>query len=294
MGITAEMVKELRDKTGAGMMDCKKALVANDADMEKSVEWLREKGIAKAEKKVSRIAAEGLGEIVISGNKAVVYELNCETDFVAKNDIFKELLEKIGNALVASDATCTDCALELNVEGKTISELLLESTAKIGEKLTLRNVKVFTKNDNQVFGSYKHNGGKIVVLTIANGNDQSVAKDIAMHVAALDPQYLDQTKISADFIEHEKDILIKETQNDPKAQGKPLEIIEKMVAGRLNKNLKEMCLVNQLFVKNPEQTVEQFLQSKKMSLDSFYRLVVGQGIEKKEVDFVTEVMSQIK
>lgn len=293
MEITASMVKELRDKTGAGMMDCKKALAANEGDMTKAAEWLREKGIAKAEKKATRVAAEGLCEVKIEGNKAVIFELNCETDFVAKNDNFKSLLNTVGNALLASNATNTEEGLVVTVDGVEVQQLLLEMTAKIGEKITLRNVQVYTKEDNESFGYYKHNGGNIVCLAVVNGSEE-VAKDVAMHVCALNPQYLDQTQISAEYIAHEKSILVKEAENDPKAKGKPANIIEKMVEGRLNKQLKEICLVNQAFVKNPDQSVQQFLKEHNASVTRFVRVVVGDGIEKKEVDFAQEVMSQIK
>jgi elongation factor Ts len=290
MAISAKLVKELRDKTGAGMMDCKKALTETDGDLDKAVDWLREKGIAKAAKKASRIAAEGLCNVLVDGNEAIIYELNCETDFVAKNDNFDVLLNQVGNAILNSDATNLEEALTVNVDGKTLETVLVEATAKIGEKISLRRVTRFTKEDTASFGAYKHMGGKIAVLSVVEGSNEDVAKDVSMHVAAINPKYLDQTQISETEIEHEKQILTNEALNE----GKPANIVEKMVVGRLNKYLKDICLVNQPFVKNPDITVEQFVKQNKGNIVSFLRLEVGEGIEKRVDDFAAEVMSQVK
>ncbi|MCK7488091.1 MAG: translation elongation factor Ts [Bacillus subtilis] len=295
MDITASLVKELRDKTGAGMMDCKRALTETAGDIEKAVDWLREKGIAKAAKKSSRIAAEGLGDIVISGNKALLFELNCETDFVAKNDKFITLVQQVGQILSQSNVASTEEALAYVTNGKTVQEFLFEAISGIGENLTLRNVQVFTKTDAQSFGAYKHMGGKIISLAIVNGN-ADVAKDIAMHVAASNPRFMNQSEISPAEIAHEKEVLTKTALNENANADKPKPeaIVLKMIDGRLNKNLKEICLVNQPFIKNPDQSVEEYVKSKGASVAVFKRLAVGEGIEKKEENFAQEVMAAIK
>jgi elongation factor Ts len=290
MAISAQLVKELRDKTGAGMMDCKKALTATDGDLDKAIDWLREKGIAKAAKKQSRIAAEGLCNVLSNGNEAIIYELNCETDFVAKNDNFKALTDQVGNAILHSAATNLEEALQVEVDGKTLETVLVEATAKIGEKISLRRVSRVVKEDSASFGEYVHMGGKIVSLTVVNNVDEEVAKDIAMHVAAINPKYLDSDQISEEVIAHEKQVLTNEALNE----GKPANIVEKMVVGRLNKYLKEICLVNQPFVKDPDLSVEKFVKGKGGQILSFLRLEVGEGIEKKVDDFANEVMSQVK
>jgi elongation factor Ts len=296
MAVTAQQVKELREATGAGMLDCKKALEQTNGDMEAAVTYLREKGIAKAAKKADRIAAEGLCNFVVDGDVAVLYELNAETDFVAKNDKFLSLLDKVGQTILLSGATSTEEALAATVDGKTVEVLLSEATATIGEKITLRRVTRVTKQASQLFGAYRHMGGRIVSLALLNGGNDAVAKDIAMHVAAQKPLYLDQTQISADFIAKEKDILLHQAieENSKEAKPKPQNILEKMVEGRLNKQLKEICLLNQPFVKNPDETVEQYVKNSKSEVVSFIRLEIGEGIEKKETDFAKEVMEQVR
>ncbi len=294
MAITASMVKELREKTGAGMLDCKKALTENDGDINKSIDWLREKGISKAAKKADRIAAEGLCGVVVEGNKAVVYEVNSETDFVAKNEKFTDLVAKLGQVLVSSEFANIDEALNLNVDGKTVADLLTESTATIGEKISLRNALTTVKTDAQVFGAYSHMGGRIVSLTVLEGSDE-VAKDVAMHVAAINPKYLSENDIEESVLEAEKKALVAEIQNDPKMANKPAQVIEKnILPGRINKFKKEICLLDQPFVKDSDFTVGKYVSDKKSSVVSFKRLEVGEGIEKKEEDFASEVMSQIK
>ena len=296
MAVTAQLVKELREKTNAGMLDCKKALDANDGDIEKSITWLREKGIVKAAKKADRVAAEGLCNYVFEGNVAYVYEVNSETDFVAKNEKFVALVNLVGNALLASNVTTTEEALALVVDGKKIEEILLEATATIGEKITLRRVTRVEKTDAQTFGGYKHLGGKIVALSLIDGGNADVAKDICMHVAAINPRYLSQDEISAEVVEQEREIIRNEALNEnaKAAKPKPEAIIEKMVVGRLNKYLQEICLLNQAFVKNPDLTVAQYLNSVNAKAARYVRLGVGEGIEKKEVDFAAEVMAQVK
>ena len=294
MPVTPLMVKELREKTGAGMLDCKKALEASDCDMEAAITWLREKGIAKAEKKASRVAAEGLCSVEVAGNNAVVFEVNSETDFVAQNEKFTSLLAKVGNIIVNSEAKCTDCALNIDVEGKKLSEIILEASGTIGEKLSLRRVSRVVKTDSQVFGAYKHMGGKIVTLVLLNGTDGEAARDVAMHIAAINPKYVSKNDISAEEVSKEREILLAQALNEnaEAAKPKPEAIIAKMVEGRLNKNLQEICLLNQPFVKNPDQTVEAFVKSKGCEVVSFVRLAVGEGIEKEVVDFAAEVAAQ--
>jgi elongation factor Ts len=288
--ITAQLVKELRDKTGAGMLDCKRALEATEGDVAAAVDYLREKGIAKAAKKADRIAAEGLCNVVISRNEAIVCELNSETDFVSKNDQFLNLLDQVGEALINSQVTNTEEALALATNGKTIEVLLKEATATIGENITLRRVSRVVKNDAQGFGSYKHMGGRIVALVVLEQNDEDTAKDISMHVAAQKPQYLDRNQVDAETLEHERYVLTQQAL----AEGKPANIVEKMIEGRLNKFLKEITLVDQPFVKDPDQTVSQYVSSKQNKVVSFLRLEVGEGIEKKQEDFAAEVMSQVR
>ena len=294
MPVTPLMVKELREKTGAGMLDCKKALEASDCDMEAAITWLREKGIAKAEKKASRVAAEGLCSVEVAGNNAVVFEVNSETDFVAQNEKFTSLLAKVGNIIVNSEAKCTDSALNIDVEGKKLSEIILEASGTIGEKLSLRRVSRVVKTDSQVFGAYKHMGGKIVTLVLLNGNDGEAARDVAMHIAPINPKYVSKNDISAEEVSKEREILLAQALNEnaEAAKPKPEAIIAKMVEGRLNKNLQEICLLNQPFVKNPDQTVEAFVKSKGCEVVSFVRLAVGEGIEKEVVDFAAEVAAQ--
>ena len=292
--ITASMVKELREKTSAGMLDCKKALAETDGDMEKAVTWLRERGIAKAVKKEGAVAAEGLCSYAISGNKCVVFELNSQTDFVAQNEKFTSLLTKVGEIIVNSDAKCTDCALAINVDGKTLNEVILEASGTIGEKLSLRRVQRVVKNDNQVFGAYKHMCGRILSLVLVDGTDAECAKDVAMHIAALAPKYVSSEEISAEEVAKEREILLAQAlnENETAAKPKPQQIIEKMVEGRLVKNFKEICLLDQPFVKNPDQTVAAYVKSKGCNVVSFVRLVVGEGIEKEVVDFAAEVAAQ--
>ena len=212
--VTPLMVKELREKTGAGMLDCKKALEASNCDIEEAIKWLREKGIAKAEKKASRVAAEGLCSFAFNGDSAVVFEINSETDFVAQNEKFTSLIEKVGTIIANSSAMCTNCALEINVEGKTLNEIILEASGTIGEKLSLRRVQRVTKNENQVFGAYKHMGGRIVSLVLLDGSDAECAKDVAMHIAALSPRYLKKDEIPEDVIAKEREILTEQAKNE--------------------------------------------------------------------------------
>ncbi|HEY8396112.1 MAG TPA: translation elongation factor Ts [Bacilli bacterium] len=285
--ISAALVKELREKTGAGMMDCKKALTETNGNIEEAITWLREKGIMKAQKKADRIAAEGLCAAVISGNKAVVYEVNSETDFVARNEKFQALVGEIGNDILASGAKNTEEALQAPSKLGTVNDLIINATATIGEKITLRRVTLIEKTDSQVFGHYSHGGGRIVVVSVLEGGNEAVAKDVCMHVAAMNPLYLDRTSVDQEFLEKEKEILRQETLNE----GKPAQIVDRIVTGKLDKSLKNICLVDQEFVKNPEMTVGQYVKSNNSQIVKFIRLEVGEGIEKRVDNFAAEVMA---
>jgi len=287
--ITAALVKELREVTGAGMMDCKKALVETNGDMEAAVTWLREKGIMKAAKKESRIAAEGVCKFLFDGNKAVVYEVNSETDFVAKNEKFQALVEKIGKAILACNANNDEAALEASYEGETVKDMLVNATATIGEKISLRRVNLIEKTDSQVFGGYVHMGGKIAVVSVLEGGDEATAKDVCMHVAAMSPKYLCRDQVDADFLAKETEVLRQEILNE----GKPAAIVDKILVGKVQKLLKGICLVDQEFVKNPDVTVGQYAKSAGASILSYIRLEVGEGIEKRKDDFVAEVMAAV-
>ena len=287
--INAKLVKELREATGAGMMDCKKALVETNGDMDAAVTWLREKGIMKAAKKESRIAAEGICKYMLEGNKAVVFEVNSETDFVAKNEKFQALVEKIGLAILANEASSDEAALEAVYEGEAVKDMLVNATATIGEKISLRRVNLVTKSDSQVFGAYSHMGGKIAVLSILEGGNSEVAKDVCMHVAAMNPKYLNRDQVDATFLANETEVLRQETINE----GKPLAIVDKIVVGKVQKMLKGVCLVDQEFVKNPDLTVGQYAKNAGASIVKYIRLEVGEGIEKRKDDFVAEVMAAV-
>lgn len=287
--IDAKSVAELRAKTGAGMMDCKKALTETNGDMAAAVDYLREKGIAKAAKKESRIAAEGLANVYVDGNKAVILEVNSETDFVSKNEEFKELLDTIGNAILASDVTNVEDALNIQTSEGTINDLIVAKTAKIGEKLSLRRIEVVTKNDNENFGSYLHMGGKIAVLTLLEGANSDVARDVAMQAAAMKPEFVTSDEIPTERVEKEKAIFKEQAMNE----GKPAEIAEKMVMGRLNKFFKEICLVSQAFIKDGDIDVQTYVKNNDGKVLKMVRFEVGEGMEKRNDNFAEEVMNQI-
>lgn len=293
MNITASMVKELREKTGAGMMDCKKALQKCDGDMEKAIDWLREKGIAKAAKKSGRIAAEGLTRVAVEGNTGVVFEVNSETDFVAKNDQFIELLDTIQNVLLAAKPADEAAALALDVNGDTLETVIANATATIGERISFRRVAVIEKSDDETFGSYMHMGGKISALVVLKGGNAEVAKDIAMQVASMAPQYISRDHMPQDFIDHEKSIQLEILKNDESLNSKPENVLKGIVEGRLSKSLQDVSLIDQVFFKNPDQKVAQFLKEANAEVVTFVRYVVGEGIEKREENFAEEVMSQI-
>lgn len=291
MAITAQMVKELREKTGAGMMDCKKALTETNGDMDKAIDFLREKGIAKAAKKADRIAAEGLTSISTEGNDAVILEVNSETDFVAKNEGFQTLVKELAAHLLKNKPASVEEALTQTMEnGATVADHINAAIAKIGEKLTLRRFAILSKTDNDAFGAYLHMGGRISVLTVLEGStDADAAKDVAMHIAALNPKYVSRDQVSQEEVEHERQVLTQQALNE----GKPAKIVEKMVEGRLGKYFEEVCVLDQAFVKNPDQKVRQFVESKGAKLREFVRYEVGEGIEKREDNFAEEVMNQV-
>ena len=309
MAITASMVKELREMTGAGMMDCKKALNETNGDMDAAVEFLRKNGQAKAEKKAGRIAAEGLVRVAMDGdNTAAIVEVNSETDFVAKNDTFQEYVEAVAAQAVASDAADMDAfmAEAWNADSsKTVKDALVEKIAVIGENMHIRRFAQ-VKEENGFVASYTHMGGKIGVLVdvetdVVNDDLKEMAKNVAMQIAALRPQYTSRDEVSADYIAHEKEILMAQIQNDPKESQKPEKVIQGMIQGRINKELKEICLLDQVYVKaeDGKQSVAQYVaqvakaNNATVAVKGFVRFETGEGIEKKEENFAEEVAKQM-
>ena len=293
--ITASQVKELREKTGAGMMDCKKALTECDGDMAKAVDWLREKGISKAAKKEGRIAAEGLTRVATKGNTGILFEVNSETDFVAKNEQFLHLLDVIQNAILDTKAADVDAVLTTSTPEGTIADLITNATATIGEKITFRRVSVVEKADDEFFGSYMHMGGKISALAVLKGEtNETVAKNIAMQVASMAPTYVSQSDIPGDVVEHERELQLQMMKADPKKAGKPEKVLQGILKGKVDKHFKDQCLLDQEFFLDPKMKVANFLKDNKVELVSFVRFQTGEGIEKREENFAEEVMSQIK
>ena len=287
--ITANMVKEFREQTGAGMLDCKKALTETNGNMEEAVTWLREKGISKAAKKQTRIAAEGLALAKVEGNKAVIVEVNSETDFVAKNPEFTGLVNDIATAILGSNVSTVEEANKLEVNGTSIENMIVEKTATIGEKLSFRRFELVEKQDNQVFGTYSHMGGKIVTLAVLEGTDAEVAKDVAMQIAAMRPLYLDKDSVPSERVEKERAILTEQAENE----GLDANKLPMIVNGRLNKFYEEVCLLDQGFVKENKMKVSKYVESKGMKVLSFVRYEVGEGMEKREENFADEVAKQI-
>lgn len=287
--ITASMVKELRETTGAGMLDCKKALEETNGNMEEAITWLREKGISKAAKKASRIAAEGLAKVIANEEKAVIVEVNSETDFVAKNDEFKSLVDTIAKAILENNVSTDEEVLNLTVDGKTIQDLIIEKTATIGEKLSFRRFNTLTKNSNEVFGTYSHMGGKIVSLVKLTGNNMELAKDIAMHIAAMRPLYLNSESVPSEVVDKERSILKEQAVNEGLAESK----IDMIVNGRMNKYYEEICLLDQFFIKENKVKVSAYLKNHGVEALEFIRYEVGEGMQKKEENFADEVMKQI-
>lgn len=295
MAITAAQVKELRELTGAGMMDCKKALVECEGDVKKAIDWLREKGISKAAKKEGRTAAEGLSKVVVKGNRAAVVEINSETDFVAKNDKFLALLDEAVNAILDSNAKTVDEALALTVGEGTLNDAVVNATAIIGEKIKLRRFEIVEKNDDEIFGTYMHNGGQISALTVVKGTqDAQIAKNMAMQVASMTPTYVSRKDMPADIVEHERQIQTELVNNDEALANKPEKVKAGIVEGRLSKSLQEMCLVDQIFFLNQDQKCGQYLKENGAEVVKFVRYKVGEGIEKRVDDFAAEVAAMAK
>lgn len=290
MEVTASMVKDLREKTGAGMMDCKKALAETNGNMEEAIDWLREKGIAKSEKKASRIAAEGLANIYVNGNRAVILEVNSETDFVSKNEEFTGMIDIIGKTILNSSISTLEEALKLSCEDGTIEDLIVAKTAKIGEKLSLRRIEVVEKEPDENFGAYLHMGGKIAVLTVVKGASEAVAKDVAMQAAAMKPLYVFESDVPEDVVTREREV----QKEIAMSEGKPAEIAEKMVEGRIKKYFKEICLAEQAFIKDGDISVATYVKNNGGEIKSMIRFEVGEGMEKRNENFAEEVMNQIK
>ncbi len=289
MEITASMVKELREITGAGMMDCKAALQETKGNMEEAIKYLREKGIAKSVKREGKIAAEGLANVLVKDNFAVILEVNSETDFVSKNEEFIEMVNTIGETILENKVKTMEEALELKVDKDTLNDYVVEKTAKIGEKIAFRRFTLLEKQDDEVFGTYIHMGGNIAVLIKVKGSDEEVAKDVAMHYAAMKPEYLFKEDVSEEVINEEKELLKKQAMDE----GKPADIAEKMVAGKINRFYKDNCLVEQAFVKDDSVTVGTYLKNNDSTLLEGIRYEVGEGIEKKEENFLEEVKAQM-
>lgn len=290
MNITASMVKDLRTQTGAGMMDCKKALVEAEGDIAKAVDILHEKGLSQAAKKASRVAAEGAVGSAVSedGKTGTILEVNCETDFVGTNEDFRNLAASIADQILAVNPADVEALLDSEIDGKKVRDLVTEAVAKIGENISVRRFVRYESAEGKVY-SYIHGGGKIGVLVEMIGADDELGKDIAMQVAAANPSYLDRTQVSRAEIDHEKEVLAVEARNE----GKPENIIEKMVIGRINKYYKEVCLVDQEFIKDGDLTISKLLKSKNASVVRFARYQLGEGIEKKQDDLAAEVAKQL-
>ena len=286
----ASDVKELREKTGAGMLDCKKALEATEGNMEKAIDWLREKGISKAAKKEGRVAAEGTYQILVDGNNAVILEVNSETDFVAKNEEFTKFVDYLADVILKNDFKDNEEVLNYVDGTESINDKLISIISKIGEKISFRRFEKVVKEDNQVFGTYKHMGGRIGTLVVLEGTTEEVARDVAMHAAAMNPTAITRDQVPADLVEHESHVIKEQVMQE----GKPADIAEKMVAGRLNKFYKEICLEEQAFVKDSSMTVLDYVKNNGGKIVSMIRFEVGEGIEKKEEDFAQEVMNQVQ
>ena len=292
--VKAEDVKNLREKTGAGMLDCKKALDATNGDMEKAVDWLREKGISKAEKKSGRIAAEGVCYSKAEGNNGAILELNSETDFVATNKEFTDFANYLLDEILNNDVKTVDDVLALKDGNETIKDKLVALVAKLGENISLRRIEKVVKKDNEVFGSYIHMGGSIATLVVLEGENKEVAKDVAMQAAAMSPMCVYPEEVPEKDVNHEKEVIKEQIKNDPKNASKPEDIIEEMSVGRLNKFYKEVCLAKQEFIKDSSMSVEEYTKKNDCKIVSMTRFVRGEGIEKKEENFAEEVMNQIK
>ena len=295
MAITAAQVKELRELTGAGMMDCKKALTECEGEIKKAIDWLREKGIAKAAKKEGRIAAEGLAKILIEGNKAVVLEVNSETDFVAKNDRFLALLDEAAKTIFNSNAKTVEEALALPTAEGTLNDSFIAAVAIIGEKITLRRFEIVEKSDDELFGSYTHQGGRIVAVTVVKGTaDAQVAKNMAMQVASMNPTYVSRDEMPQEVVAHEREVQEGIMANDPSLANKPEKVKAGIIEGRVSKSLQDMCLVDQEYFLDSNLKCGQYLKENNAEVVKFVKYIVGEGIEKKQDDFAAEVAAMAK
>ena len=295
MAITAAQVKELRELTGAGMMDCKKALTECEGDIKKAIDWLREKGIAKAAKKEGRIAAEGLAKILIEGNKAVVLEVNSETDFVAKNDRFLALLDEAAKTIFNSNAKTVEEALALPTAEGTLNDSFIAAVAVIGEKITLRRFEIVEKSDDELFGSYTHQGGRIVAVTVVKGTaDAQVAKNMAMQVASMNPTYVSRDEMPQEVVAHEREVQEGIMANDESLANKPDKVKAGIIEGRVSKALQDMCLVDQEYFLDSNLKCGQYLKENNAEVVKFVKYIVGEGIEKKQDDFAAEVAAMAK
>ena len=295
MAITAAQVKELRELTGAGMMDCKKALTECEGDTKKAIDWLREKGIAKAAKKEGRIAAEGLAKILIEGNKAVVLEVNSETDFVAKNDRFLALLDEAAKTIFNSNAKTVEEALALPTAEGTLNDSFIAAVAIIGEKITLRRFEIVEKSDDELFGSYTHQGGRIVAVTVVKGTaDAQVAKNMAMQVASMNPTYVSRNEMPQEVVAHEREVQEGIMANDESLANKPEKVKAGIIEGRVSKALQDMCLVDQEYFLDSNLKCGQYLKENNAEVVKFVKYIVGEGIEKKQDDFAAEVAAMAK
>ena len=290
MAISAAQVKELRELTGAGMMDCKKALTECDGDTQKAIDWLRENGINTANKKEGRVAAEGLAKVLVEGNKACLVEINSETDFVAKNDKFLALMDETLATLINSGVKTVDEALALPSALGTLNDEIVNAIATIGEKISLRRFEVIEKNDDEVFGSYTHQGGRIVAVTVVKGTDDpQVAKNMAMQVASMNPTYISRDDMPQDVIDHERSVQEGIAANDESLASKPDNVKEKIIEGRLSKSLQDMCLLDQEYFLEAGEKCGKYLDDNHAEVVRFVKYTVGEGIEKKQDDFAAEV-----
>lgn len=295
MAITAAQVKELRELTGAGMLDCKNALTETNGDVQAAIDWLRERGIAKAQKKSGRIAAEGLAKVVIEGNKAIAVEVNSETDFVAKNEQFLTLLDTVANTILHSQAKVNEEALELATADGRLKDTIVNAVATIGENITLRRFELLEKADDEIFGSYTHQGGRIVSVVVVKGTDDAkVAKNIAMQVASMNPSYISRDYMPKEIVDHEREIQVQLLNNDESLANKPEKVKAGILEGRLSKSLQDMCLVDQEYFLDTNLKVKDFLKENHAEVTQMVKYAVGEGIEKKEDDFAAEVAAMAK
>ena len=294
MAITAAQVKELRDKTNAGMLDCKNALAASDGDMEKAIDWLREKGIAKSIKKASRIAAEGLSQVITDGDKACIVEINSETDFVAKNEQFLALLDTCAKTILANCPKTNEEALAIKVDSETLNDKFVNATATIGEKIVLRRFEVVEKANDEIFGTYTHMGGSKTSVVVLKGGNDELAHFLAMQVASMAPTYVSAADMPADIVERERKVQTEIVKNDEKFAGKPEAVINGAIEGKVSKSLKEMCLVDQEYFMDTAKKVSAVLKENNAEVTKFVRYAVGEGLEKREENFAEEVAKQMQ